>query len=145
MSNWVHKGQVVTQEQIDETGKEYVGFIYLITNLVNDKKYIGQKKLWRVVTRPPLKGKTRKRKETKQSDWQTYYGSSEALKADLAIFGEENFKREIIYFCNSKAEMNYRETKLQFDNDVLFKPDEFYNGIINIRISRGQLRSKPVD
>jgi hypothetical protein len=43
MSNWTHKGQVVTQEQVEETGKEYVGFIYLITNLVNDKKYIGQK------------------------------------------------------------------------------------------------------
>lgn len=145
MGNWIYNGSEVTPDQVDEEHKDSVGFIYIITNTKNNKKYIGQKKLWKVVTKPPLKGQKRKRKITSQSDWMTYHGSSEALKGDVEKLGADAFHREIIVFCKGKAEMNYRETKLQMDRDVLFKPDEYYNGIINIRLSRSQMPNKPVD
>jgi len=129
MINWTITGR----DFIIEDGEGYIGFIYVITNLINDKKYVGQKRLWKTVTRPPLKGKVRKRKEIKQSDWAEYWGSSENLKKDIEIFGQENFKREIIRLCKAKGELHYMELKYQIDNNVLFR-DDFYNNIVQTRI-----------
>lgn len=129
MSNWTIDDKEFTTE-----GKEdVVGFIYLITNLINDRKYVGQKRLWKTITRPPLKGAKRKRKEIRQSDWADYWGSSEQLKKDLEIFGKENFKREVLRLCSSKGELHYMELKYQIDNNVLFR-DDFYNNIVQTRI-----------
>lgn len=129
MSNWVYNN--VSFSINDD--QDYLGFIYLITNIINNKKYVGQKRLWKTITRPPLKGKTRKRKEVKQSDWQDYWGSSDNLKKDLEIYGKENFKREILRLCKTKGELHYMELKYQVDNNVLFR-DDFYNNIIQTRI-----------
>ncbi len=125
---WTYQGKIV-----EEISEEYIGFVYLITNLTNGKKYIGKKLAKFKVTKKPLKGKKNKRRSTKESDWRTYWGSSDHLNADVEQLGPENFTREILYYCTSRGELSYLEAKEQFDREVL-KTDEYYNGIINVRV-----------
>lgn len=113
----------------------YLGFIYLITNLSTDKKYVGQKGFFSKVTKPPLKGKSLKRHSVKESDWQEYFGSSAELKADVAAMGRGGFRREILHLCKSKTELNWMELLEQIDRDVLNR-DDYYNGIIHARITK---------
>jgi hypothetical protein len=129
MDQWTHKGQLFESGQIEE----YVGFVYLITDLSNNKKYVGKKNFWAVRKLPPLKGKTRRRTVKKESDWKDYFGSSEQVKMLVESQGRENFKREILHLCNSKGEMSYLEAKEQFDREVLFS-DEYYNEFIGCKI-----------
>jgi hypothetical protein len=126
--NWTYKGK-----EIIEIPEGIEGFVYLITNLTNNRKYIGKKLARFKTTKPPLKGKKNKRRGYKESDWQTYWGSSDKLQADVEALGEEKFTREILYFCKSRAEMSYIEAREQFDRRVL-ETDEYYNGIINVRV-----------
>jgi hypothetical protein len=128
ISDWTHNG--ITVLELPET---CVGFVYIITNLTNDKKYIGKKLARFKVTKKPLKGKKNKRRSTKESDWRTYWGSSDKLNEDVATLGEDNFTRQILYYCESKGELSYLEAKEQFDRSVL-ETDEYYNGIINVRV-----------
>ena len=109
------------------------GFVYVITDKRNDKKYIGKKKFWSVTRKPPLKGKIRKRVVRKESDWMKYYGSSELVNQLLVEHGEDNFHREIIHLCKTKGEMSYLEAKEQFDRNVLLN-DEYYNEFIGCKI-----------
>jgi|TARA_B110000503_G_scaffold115092_1_gene173193 hypothetical protein len=125
---WTYQGTPV-----EEIPDNYIGFVYLITNLTDGKKYIGKKLAKFRKTKPPLKGKKRKRKSLVESDWRTYWGSSEHLLVDVTHLGTENFTREILYFCISRAELSYLEAREQFDRKVL-ETDEYYNGIINCRI-----------
>ena len=125
---WTYQGKIV-----EEISEEYVGFVYLITNLTNNKKYIGKKLTKFKVTKKPLKGKKNKRRSTKESDWRTYWGSSPHLQEDVEKIGPDNFTREILYYCTSRGELSYLEAKEQFDREVL-KTDEYYNGIINVRV-----------
>ena len=97
----------------------------------------GQKKIIKVEKRPPLKGKVRKRKMVKQSDWKTYCGSSNELKADIESLGEKEFTFEILEFCENKWMMSYEELRLQMLNNVLLRTDS-YNGIVNVRLSKFQ-------
>lgn len=114
------------------------GFIYLITNLTNNKKYIGCKMLQKVIKRKPLKGKKNKRHETIESNWKTYTSSSNELNKDIESLSKENFKFEIIDFAYSKSHLKYLEAKYQFDNDVLLT-EGWYNGIINLRVGKIKL------
>lgn len=125
---WTYQGKIV-----EEISEEYIGFVYLITNLTNNKKYIGKKLTRFKVTKKPLKGKKNKRRSTKESDWRTYWGSSPHLQEDVEKIGPDNFTREILYYCTSRGELSYLEAKEQFDREVL-KTDEYYNGIINVRV-----------
>ena len=109
------------------------GFIYKITNLTNDKKYIGKKQCQSIRKRPPLKGKKNKRHEKIETDWKTYTSSSNELNKDLEQLGKDNFKFEILRWCDSKWELSYYEARLQFKEEVLLRND-YYNGIINVRI-----------
>jgi hypothetical protein len=111
------------------------GFIYLITNLTNNKKYIGKKQCISKFKRKPLKGKKNKRIEYKESDWKSYTSSSESLNQDIIKIGKENFKFEIVKICGSKWELAYEEAKEQINRDVLLR-DDYYNGILNLRIGR---------
>jgi hypothetical protein len=126
--SWLYKHQPV-----EEIPEGYIGFVYIITNKINGKKYIGKKLAQFKRTKPPLKGKKLKRRSTVESDWREYWGSSERLQADVDQLGPDNFTREILYYCTSKAEMSYIEAREQFDRRVL-ETDEYYNGIINVRI-----------
>jgi len=109
------------------------GFIYEITNKVNGKKYIGKKQCVRKIKRKPLKGKTRNRIDHKESDWKTYTSSSKELNEDIEKHGIENFEFRILKICGSKWELGYEEIKEQIARDVL-RRDDYYNGIINVRI-----------
>jgi hypothetical protein len=121
------------QHPVEEIPEGYIGFVYLITNLSTGQKYIGKKLAQFKKTRPPLKGKKLKRRTTVESDWRDYWGSSERLQADVNTLGPENFTREILYLCKSKAEMSYLEAREQFERRVL-ETDDYYNGIINVRV-----------
>jgi hypothetical protein len=125
---WTYEGKT-----IDTIPDEYEGFVYLITNLKTGQKYIGKKLAKFKTTKPPLKGKKNKRRGYKESDWKDYWGSSDRLNADVTAQGPENFTREILYLCKSRAEMSYIEAREQFDRRVL-ESDEYYNGIINVRV-----------
>ena len=125
---WTYQGTVV--ENIPEG---YIGFVYLITNLTNNRKYVGKKLAQFKKSKPPLKGKKNRRKFSVESDWRDYWGSSDKLNEDVQTLGTENFSREILYFCKSKGEMSYLEAKEQFERRVL-ETDEYYNGIINVRV-----------
>jgi hypothetical protein len=125
---WTYQGN-----NVEEIPEGIIGFVYLITNLTTGRKYIGKKLAQFKRTKPPLKGKKRKRKTTVESDWRDYWGSSESLQADIAALGPNNFTREIIYYCKSKAELSYLEAREQFNCRVL-ESDDYYNGIINVRV-----------
>ncbi len=131
LGHWQLKSQL-------EWDNNAFGFIYLITNLTNNKKYIGCKMLQKVIKRKPLKGKKNKRHETIESDWKTYTSSSNELNKDIESLGKENFKFEIIDFAYSKSHLKYLEAKYQFDNDVLLS-EGWYNGIINLRVGKIKL------
>ena len=118
---------------VDTIPDEYEGFVYLITNKTNNKKYIGKKLAKFKTTKPPLKGKKNKRRGYKESDWKDYWGSSDKLQADVDAIGPENFTREILYLCTGRGEMSYLEAREQFDRRVL-ESDDYYNGIINVRV-----------
>jgi hypothetical protein len=111
------------------------GFIYEITCVPLNKKYIGKKQCVSRVKRKPLKGKTRNRIDHKESDWKTYTGSSKELNEDIAKYGKENFTFTIVDWCGSKWELGYKEIKRQIEQEVLLK-DGFYNGVMNVRIGR---------
>ena len=134
-------------EIVEELPENCVGFVYLITNLTSGRQYIGKKlskfskTSYKTVT---LKNGTKKKKKIKSkidSDWMTYYGSSIELNKDIEALGKENFKREILYYCNSKAECSYVEAREQFTRKVL-ETDDFYNGQISVRVHGSHIKNK---
>ena len=133
MSQWTFDGTLV-----EELPEDCEGFVYLITNLTNGQKYVGKKLARFKVTKPPLKGRKNKRRSTKESDWRTYFGSSDHLNADVKELGEDKFTREILYYCQSRGMLSYLEAKEQFDRKVLLT-DEYYNGIINVRVGSSKV------
>jgi len=133
---WLKDGKEFTSEDISH----WMAFVYQITNLTNNKKYIGKKKFYSYRMKPPLKGQKRKRKIQTESDWKDYWGSNEELKKDVETLGEDKFKREIIYLCNTISEASYYEAQLQFEKNVLLS-EEYYNGIINCRINTNHLKN----
>jgi len=126
-------------ELVEELPEECLGFVYLITNLTSGRMYVGKKlaKFSKTTYKTiKLKNGNKKRKKirgTIESDWREYYGSNDQLNKDVKELGSNNFRREILYYCTSKAEMSYIEAKEQFDRRVL-ETDKYYNGIINCRI-----------
>ena len=125
---WTYKGKEVV-----DIPPEFIGFVYLITNTTNDRKYIGKKLTQFKRSKKPLKGRTNKRRYTVESDWKDYYGSSDELSADVEQLGKDKFKREILYWCTSKSELSYIEAREQFSHKVLESRD-WYNGHIRVRV-----------
>ena len=135
MSEWTFNNKPFDSDVI----KDYVGFVYEVYDTQTEMKYIGKKKFWSRVTRPPLKGRKNKRRSLKESDWQSYYGSSEEVKSLVENTGEWRFERKIIRLCKTAGEMSYYEMKEQIDNDVLLKPEEYYNAFVGGKIHRRHL------
>lgn len=131
---WTYQAEAVT-----ELPEDCVGFVYCITNLSNNRKYIGKKlaKFSRTKTKTvTLKSGLKRKKKVKtkiDSDWQDYYGSCDELAQDIALLGRHNFSREILYICKSKAECSYIEAREQFSRRVLESTD-YYNGHISVRV-----------
>jgi hypothetical protein len=118
-----------------------VGFVYVITNKLSGRKYIGKKlskfKKIRLKT-SRLKNGTKKKSKIRyeiDSDWQIYYGSNSVLSEEVKNLGSENFKREILSYCYSKNELNYYEAKYQCDYGVLFSSD-WYNEWISVKVRK---------
>lgn len=125
---WTYKGKEVV-----DIPPEFIGFVYLITNTTNNRKYIGKKLTQFKRSKKPLKGRTNKRRYTVESDWKDYYGSSDELTADVELLGKDKFKREILYWCKNKSELSYIEAREQFTHKVLESRD-WYNGHIRVRV-----------
>ena len=117
------------EQEYSEVG-DAIGFVYLITNLRTNRKYIGKKNFYFSKTKQ-VKGKKKRYKA--ESDWKDYYGSNEELNHHVNIFGKDAFKREILRLCFSKGEMSYFEAKYQFENSVL-ESDNWYNSWISCKI-----------
>jgi len=130
---------------VEELPEDCIGYVYIITNMVTGRKYIGKKlaKFSKTTYKTvKLKNGTKKRKKIRSkidSDWQEYWGSSPNLQADIDTLGKENFSREILHYCKSKAETSYIEAREQFDRKVL-ESDDYYNGIISCRIHGSHIK-----
>ena len=133
MAEWLYEGKV-----INALPEDCEAFVYLITNKENGKMYVGKKLAKFKTTKPPLKGKKNKRRGTKESDWKTYWGSSDHLQADVEALGEDNFTREILHFCPTRGIASYIEAREQFERKVLLS-DDYYNGIINVRVGGSKI------
>jgi hypothetical protein len=107
---WHYNGKPFESSDI----QDYFGFVYLIENNLNGRKYIGRKYFFSFRT---PKGK--KRKVKLESDWKNYYGSCPELKEDIEKFGRENFSRSIISLHKTKGKTNFEETRQLFVNGVL--------------------------
>lgn len=121
MMSWIYKGKPITQIDIGEDPKTcpHYSFVYVITNTITGRKYVGKKFLWSNRTLPPLKGQTKKRKVCKPSDWEKYYGSCKPLIADIEKYGVDNFTRDIVELYPDKREANYAELRYQIMHNVL--------------------------
>jgi hypothetical protein len=130
---------------IEVLPEDCVGFVYVITNNLTGRKYIGKKlaKFSKTTYKTvKLKNGNKKRKRIRgkiESDWQTYYGSNEQLNQDVERLGAGNFTREILYYCRSKAECSYIEAREQFSRRVL-ESDDWYNGHIQVRVHGSHIR-----
>jgi hypothetical protein len=127
--------------------EDCVGFVYLITNKLTGRKYIGKKlakfskTTYRVVKLKNGKKKKKKIRGKIDSDWQTYYGSSPELSKDVEALGTEQFTREILYYCKSKSECSYIEAREQFARRVL-ETEDYYNGHIQVRVHGSHIINK---
>lgn len=131
---WFYDGKEFTQEQ----SEGYVGYIYIIENLASGRKYVG-KKLFTNVRRKKIKGKTRRKKTVRRSDWQDYYGSNKTLLEDVAKLGVDKFKRTILHLCRSKGTCNYLETKEIILHGAL-ESDQFYNDWVYVKVHRSHIK-----
>ena len=133
---WTYKGSEFDLSYEDLS--DWVGFVYVVTEKETDMKYVGKKFFHRTKTLPITKTRKRRKKSLVESDWRSYCGSSERVQQLVEDNGLSSFTREILHLCRTKGDCSYYEAKEQFDREVLFRED-YYNGIINCRISRKHL------
>lgn len=129
---WLYNGRPVDESELEG----YVGFVYVITNLEDDRVYVGKKTLKFRKTKV-VKGK--KKRYLVDSDWKTYWGSNKLLHEDVLELGESKFRREILRLCKTKGELNYFEAKCQFETGAL-ESDRAYNEWIMVKVHRSHLK-----
>lgn len=143
ISPWVYAGYVITDEA--QFPAEAICFVYRIVRLSDGKFYYGKKMIFFTKTSTKtvtLKSGVKKKKKVKSlvpSDWRTYWSSSPALVADVALLGEAAFSREILLYCANKGSAGYYEARAQMDARVLERPD-CYNSIVSCRVHRTHVK-----
>lgn len=138
MTQWLYENKEFTDSS------KYFGFIYSITNLLNDKVYIGRKYFTSAKTKQPLKGRVNKRRSRVENDWKEYWGSSITFLKEVEETGKQNFKREILRLCKTRGEVNYWEVKYMFEFDVLNAKlpngeNKYYNENIMMKFTRNNI------
>jgi hypothetical protein len=131
---WLYNNIEFTEDMIGDS----FGFIYEITNLLDNRKYVGKKFFTRAGTKQ-IKGK--KKKVRLSSGWENYWSSSKELQEDVKKLGEANFVRKILYLCKSRSECSYRETKEIFIRDALLTTD-YYNSWVSCKIHKAHVLNK---
>ena len=140
--SWTYNGSIV-----DTLPDDCIGYVYCITNTVTGRKYIGKKLAkfsktsYKVVKQKNGVKKKKKIKSKVESDWKTYYGSNDVLNEDVNKLGNNKFTREILFYCNSKAQCSYIEAREQFTHKVLESTD-YYNGQISVRVHGSHILGK---
>jgi hypothetical protein len=125
---WLWNGEVI--EKIPE---EHKSFVYLFTNKITGKQYIGFKT---AVSNKTVVVNGKKRKTVTESDWKTYYSSGQQVLHDIAKYGRGNFIREIMALTVNKSVGKYVEAEYQFERGAIIdKTGRYYNGIINLRLN----------
>jgi len=112
---WLYNDKVFESEDIND----YFGFCYLLTDLENGKQYIGRKYFYSIRKKKGIRKKVRS-----ESDWKSYYSSSKKVQQIVQESGPNRFKREILSLYINKGQVNYNETKLLFQHNVLEAKDD---------------------
>ncbi len=131
---WLYNDIELTEQDVGD----YFGFVYLIENNLNGRKYVGKKFFTRAGTKQ-IKGK--KKKVRLSSGWSNYWSSSKELQEDVKKLGGENFTRRILYLCKSRSECSYRETKEIFTRDALLS-ENYYNSWVSCKIHKAHVLNK---
>jgi len=127
---WIYNDCEFTEDMISDN----VGFVYVITNVTNNKQYVGKKSF----TKSKTYQKNKKKKKTRiSSDWITYTGSNDQLNEDIK--NGDQVRKEIIHLCRSKGFMSYLETKEILVRDCLLS-DKYYNYWVSCKIRRSHLK-----
>lgn len=113
--------------------EDYVGFVYMITEVKTGRYYIGQKKYWFANNKKPLKGKKNRRLGKKESNWKLYWGSSNKLNEHIAKVGTKGFERKILKHCKTQFDLSYTELEWQVKMNALFDP-LCWNELIRVRL-----------
>lgn len=129
---WLYEGNEFT-----EVPENIIGFVYIITNTITGRQYIG-KKLFSFSRRKSVRG--RRKRVRVESDWREYYGSNKELLHDVATHGPGSFQRTILHLCSNKGQCNYLEAKLQFQHGVLENPTKWYNEWIMCKVHRKHVK-----
>jgi hypothetical protein len=129
---WLYNNTEFTPEQ----SESFYGFVYLIENTATNRKYVGRKYFSKSGTKQ-VKGK--KKKIRKASDWINYWSSSDELKSDIEKYGKENFKRQILHLCKTRASCSYMETYEIFMRGALIT-DEYYNSWCSCKIHKKHVK-----
>lgn len=137
---WMHQGKVT-----EDLPEGCIGFVYLITNKISGRKYVGQKLAlsakpqFRTVLLKTGAKKTIRIPGEHTDDWRSYFGSNQELLKDIELLGSGEFNREILHFCKSRSECSYLEAKEQFARSVL-ESDDYYNRLISCKVHEAQYR-----
>jgi group I intron endonuclease len=85
-----------------------IGYVYMITNTINQKKYIGVSM------------------KCDEKSLKNYFGSGVVIKEAIKKYGKKNFKKEILKRFNSEVDAREYEKQLINDLGAINSPD-YYN------------------
>jgi len=141
-SNWTYKS--IPVNSIKDMPENTYGFIYVVTHIPTDRKYLGKKVLFfernkrlgkRALNALRLERKAKgiggrvplKQKIITESDWQTYYGSQKEIINLVKEGNKADFQREILQYVKDKKQLTYFECKYLFINEVLETRNNYIN------------------